>query len=340
MQAMFATGNPNNPLAWRAHDAPVLTAPGDALVRPLAVAACDLDRAIVQGRSPFPGEFMLGHEFTGEVIQIGEEVTQLAVGDVVLASFQPSCGSCAHCSRGASSVCGAVSNGSMYGIGATGGDWQGALADLIRVPWADYNLKVLPDPADFARLASASDNLADGVRAVAGPLKRQPGAEVLIAGSGSIPLYAILAAQQLGAGNITVASTDDFVLGTAQSLGADCLEVRQWPKRFASHAITVDCTNEVAGLAAVLRSTAPYGESTSCSIYFGGDVAVPMFNMNMRGISFHTGRVNSAADLSAVLELVAGGLAPEKINPAYCSFETAIPTLISEPASRKVIVVR
>ena len=63
-----------------------------------------------------------------------------------------------------------------------------------------------------------------------------------------------------------------------------------------------------------------------------------MFNLNMRGIAFHTGRVNSAANLERVLGLVADGLDPEAINPRYCSFDQAIDALQQEPASRKVIM--
>ena len=338
MQALFVTGEPQRPLAWGEATTPELVDPTDALVRPLAVAACDLDRAIVERRSPFPGRFMIGHEFTGEIIDVGDHVHQLGVGDIVLASFQPSCGACSRCQSARSSVCGAVPNGTMYGIGATGGDWGGALSDAIRVPWAAFNLQRLHTPGDFRRLASASDNLADGLRCVEGPLQRNPEASVLIAGRGSIALYAMICAKHLGASEITVASDDPFVLDTAAATGATCAPVTSWPKRFAAHDVTVDCTNSVAGLNAVLRSTAPYGECTSASIFFGGPIPVPMFNLNMLGIHFHTGRVNSAADMRHVLDLVDQGLDPDGINPAYWPFEQAIEALSSEPFSRKVIV--
>jgi len=305
MRALYVTGRRDDPLEWRETPAPTLGSATDAIVRPLAVAACDLDRSIVSGRSPFPGEFAFGHEFTAVVESIGENVRSIAPGDVVLASFQPSCGTCPRCARGASSVCAEVPNGSMYGIGVAGGEWGGALADAIRVPWADYTLARLPTGLDAVAVASASDNLADGLRGVDGPLERRPGASVLVAGRGSIPLYAVLCARALGA-----------------------------------ETVTVDCTNDVAGLGAVMRSTEPYGECTSSSIYFGGDVPVPMFNMNMRGISFHTGRVNSAAQLPRVLELLVGGLDPNRIDPAVHRFEDAVDALASAPYSQKVILAR
>ena len=340
MRALYYTGGSPQPLLWREVENLVLIKPTDALVRPLAVAACDLDRSIIAGQSPFPGEFMLGHEFTGEIVDLGTQVNELQIGDTVLASFQPSCGQCSRCHKGHSSVCQQVPNGTMYGIGETGGDWGGAIADVICVPWAEYNLVKLPSTLDPTKIASASDNLTDGLRGVDSPLQRTPGASVLIAGEGSISLYATLCAMYLGASEVTVASTDNFVLETAEKLGASCLEIGQWPERLKSHDITVDCTNNVEGLAAVLKSTAPYGECTSSSIFFGGAVSVPMFNLNMRGISFHTGRVNSATGLQRVLELLVSGLDPEAIDPAYWPFEQAIEGLLGEPMSRKVILHR
>ena len=340
MQTLFVTGQQDAPLVWEEVESPALVAHSDAIVRPLAVAACDLDRIIANGQSPFPGGFALGHEFTGEVVATGSDVVGLQRGDVVLASFQPSCGTCGRCAQHLSSVCQAVPNGTMYGIGPTGGDWGGALSDAVRVPWADHNLKKLAQPTDAARVASASDNLADGLRAVEGPLSRRPGGSVLVAGRGSIALYAVLCAVHLGAGAVTVASDDEFVLKTAEALGAQCLPVTDWPKRFGRFDVTVDCTNSVEGLATVMKSTAPFGECTSCSIFFGESVTVPMFNLNMYGITFHTGRVNSAANMEHVLALINDGLDPDRIDPAYCSFDEVITSLQHEPFSRKVIACR
>ena len=306
-------------LKWRDVQEPGIEQSTDAIVRPLAIAACDLDRAITRGASSFPGPFMLGHEFTGEVISVGEAVTGVRPGDRVLASFQPSCGHCTPCGRRLSSTCQEVTNGAMYGIGAAGGNWAGAIADAIRVPWADANLLCLGEDINLNAVASASDNFADALRCVEEPLARHAGASVLIAGSGSIPLYAIVWAQHLGASQITLASKDRFCLEVGDRLGAECLEVGEWPSRFRNHDVTVDATNDVAGLAAVLRSTGAYGECTSASIYFGLEtVPVPMFNLNMKGVHFHTGRVNSASLMGHVIDQVRLGADPDRIEPVYC----------------------
>ena len=339
MQALFYTGETSKPFAWQSLAEPTLVETTDALVEPIAIAACDLDRRIYK-HSPFPGPFPLGHEFTGRVLSVGGQVNNIKQGDLVLASFQPSCGICSHCGIGHSSVCDAVSNGSMYGIGKAGGDWSGAITDKIRVPWADANLIVLPESLDPVSIASGSDNLADALRCIDAPLLQRPGASVLIAGQGSIALYAVALAKSLGAGDVSFASTETWALETAEALGAECHQVSEWPGRFRNHDITVDCTGQVAGLNAVLRSTSGYGDCTSASIYFEGDVTVPMFNLNMKGIRFTTGRVNSASQLQRVLEVVADGFDPDVIKPAYRSFDEAIGAFESEPYSRKLILKR
>src|SRR5258706_147854 len=87
MQALHYLGNTQ--LQWQdIPDATVVNAT-DAIVRPLAVAACDLDRAIVAGVAPFKPPFVLGHDFTGEVIAPGEHVTTVHVGATVLWPFHP-----------------------------------------------------------------------------------------------------------------------------------------------------------------------------------------------------------------------------------------------------------
>ena len=338
MQALHYLGNAR--LRWQEiPDAAIIDAT-DAIVRPLAVAACDIDRAIVAGAAPFEPPFVIGHEFTGEVIARGDAVTSIDVGDVVLASFQPSCGACEPCRSGCSAACSNVPPTSMYGIGKTAGDWSGALADAVRVPWADFNLRRLPKTVTPVAAASASDNFADGLRGVDDELAARPGASVLIAGTGSIPLYAVAAARHLGAGRVTYASANRRALVIAERLGADCVQVDAWPKRFATHEITMDCTQQPDGLAAVIRSTAPFGLCTSASIYFGQRVPLPLDEMYFKGIRFHTGRVNSASELDRVLELIAAGLDPLAIEPAvypWCDIERGFR---DAPAGAKLIFVR
>src|SRR5215212_293971 len=81
-------------LQWQEVAEPDLRNEGEALVRPLAVATCDLDGAIVRGETPMPGPIALGHEGIAEVLDIGKAVTSVRRGDRVVVPFQISCGEC------------------------------------------------------------------------------------------------------------------------------------------------------------------------------------------------------------------------------------------------------
>ena len=307
---------------WREAAAPALQGDGEALVRPLAVATCDLDAAIVRGRVPFPGPFPLGHESVGEVLAIGDRVTAVRPGDRVVVPFQPACGTCRFCARGLTANCNQVPRTSMYGIGVVGGSWGGTLADVVRVPFADAMLVPLPAGVSPAAAASAGDNIADGWRAVAPQLAAYPGGRVLVLAGGdaaSIPLYATAVALALGAEGVAYHDRDARRLALAKALGAAAHVVDAWPERLGSFPITVDASQDPDGLACALRSTEPGGHCTSTSIYFGGPVPVPMLELYMKGITFTTGRVHSRTVLPAVLDLIAAG----RIDPTRVTTETA-----------------
>ncbi len=65
---------------WKDAPEPRLEAPSDAIVRPVAVAVCDLDVALLRGRAPFAGPFALGHEFVAEVVEVGNAVAEFRPG--------------------------------------------------------------------------------------------------------------------------------------------------------------------------------------------------------------------------------------------------------------------
>src|SRR5271167_2546034 len=92
-------------LAWQEVAAPQPDSDRAALVRPLAVATCDLDALIISGQSPFPAPFPIGHECVAEVIDVGDAVRAVKPGQRVSVPFQISCGDCAACRRGRTGSC-------------------------------------------------------------------------------------------------------------------------------------------------------------------------------------------------------------------------------------------
>src|SRR5262249_34975605 len=146
-------------LEWRDVPAPRLESDAAALVRPLAVTTCDLDHAIVRGRVPLPGPFPLGHEFVAEVTDVGDAVESVRPGDRVVVPFQISCGRCGRCRKGLTSSCESAPVRAAYGLGPIGGlEWGGALAEVVRVPFADALLQPLPPAGAPSALARAPDH--------------------------------------------------------------------------------------------------------------------------------------------------------------------------------------
>ncbi|MGH7859962.1 MAG: zinc-dependent alcohol dehydrogenase [Candidatus Binatia bacterium] len=316
---------------WEEVAEPRLETPEAALVRPLVVTTCDLDHAIVQGHAPLAGPFPLGHEFVAEVVDTGQGVTSFRPGQRVVVPFQVSCGRCDRCTSGLTGSCRTARPGAAYGMKPIGGDWGGALADLVRVPFADAMLVELADGISPTAVASASDNLPDAWRTVAPHLADRPGADVLVVGgwARSIALYAVAIARALGAGRVDYVDADRERLERAEKLGARPLEGPP-PRRAGSFPITVDASGDPAGLACALRSVEPNGVCTSVAIYFA-ETPLPLLEMYTRGVHFITARVNARPHIPEVLELVgAGRLHPEVVNSAIVPWDDADEAIVAD----------
>ncbi|UFS97579.1 zinc-dependent alcohol dehydrogenase [Nocardia huaxiensis] len=296
-------------LRWEDCPEPTLDAPDQALVRPVAVATCDLDPAVLQGRFPNPGPYPFGHEGVAEVVAVGEEVRTVAVGDHVVVPFQISCGACPACLRGHTGNCTAHPFMSTYGLGTMGGlEWGGLWADLTLVPHADAMLVPMPQGVDPVAVASASDNIPDAYRAVAPQLATDPGAEVLVLGGSAAPsigLYAAGLAVALDSARVVYLDTDPERLSLAAKLGAEAVEGPS-DSRVGRFPVTVEAAGGRRALIAAINATANDGWCTSVSVQTK-DVPMPVFGMYSRCCTFHTGRAHVRPAIPAVLSLVAAG---------------------------------
>jgi threonine dehydrogenase-like Zn-dependent dehydrogenase len=336
-------------LEWRDVPAPTLRGPGEAVVRPLAAARCDLDAAVVAGEAPFRGKalhwlrdhlpealgqrrmfrnapfkgpFAFGHECVAEVLAVGDEVAQVRPGDRVIVPFQISCGACHRCRRGLTASCTGVPARSMYGFGALGGtQWGGVIADQVWVPFADAMLVPLPAGVDPVAVASASDNIADGHRAVAEPLAERGRVPVLVVGGGaqSIGLYAAAIAVAAGAERVDYVDHDRDRLALAARVGARPLE--RVPRD--RYPITVDASADPRGLASALLAAEPGGLCTSVGIYYTPTTPIPLLAMYGNGVTFRTGRVDARVELPKVLALLAKGFDPSVVTTRVAAWDQA-----------------
>jgi threonine dehydrogenase-like Zn-dependent dehydrogenase len=316
-------------LEWADVDEPRRQDGRDALVRPLAVATCDLDAMIVAGRTPYGPPIAVGHECVAEVLEAADGGPR--PGTLVSVPFQISCGDCARCRRGLTGNCESVPFLSMFGFGAAGGNWGGFLSDVVRVPFADHMPPPLPDGVSAEAAASVSDNISDGWRLVAPGLEQWPGGEVLITGgSPSVGLYGVQVAIALGTGRVVYCDVEDERLRKAQALGADVVE--GYPERLGPFPITAMVAADPAALALAARSTAPDGICTCAGIVFQPETPIPLLEMYTKVTTFRTGRVHARSTMPNVLALMAEGrLQPQAVTDRVLGWDEAPNALADNP---------
>lgn len=329
-------------LEWQDVPAPRIAAATHALVRPLAVARCDLDFYIATGVVSYPGPFAFGHEMVGELVEAGDAV-DIAPGTRVIVPFQISCGRCDPCRMGLSNACAKVPLGAAYGLKPTSGtEYGGALSDLVLVPYADHMLIPLPEGMALETAAGLSDNVADGWRGVAGPLAARPGASVLVVGglAQSVGLYAAAAAKALGAGEVLYLDDDAGRRARAEALGvtAEPLALGEGRDPERMFDVVVEAAGFPDALIFAMRSTAANGYLTSVAIHLGETTPVPLRSAYYKGLTFITGRVHSRAVLPDVAACVAcGKLDPSPVTHRRCGFDEAADAM-TDPGPKLVFL--
>jgi glutathione-independent formaldehyde dehydrogenase len=205
-------------------------APHGVILKVVTTNICGSDQHMVRGRTTAPKGLILGHEITGEVIEKGNDVEMLNVGDLVTVPFNIACGRCRNCREGKTGICLTVNParpGAAYGYVDMGG-WVGGQAEYVLVPYADFNLIKFPNKEKAMEkikdLTLLSDIFPTGfhgcVQAGVGP-----GTTVYIAGAGPVGLAAAAGAQLLGAAVVIVGDMIPERLAQAKSFGCEVIDV-------------------------------------------------------------------------------------------------------------------
>jgi alcohol dehydrogenase len=304
---------------WREKADPRLQSRFDAIVKPVAATTCDLDRVVLLGRSPAAPPFAIGHECVAEVVDLGDGVTHLEPGDLVVVPWHISCGRCDRCHAGLYAHCRTVPYMAMYGV-PIGGDWGGFFSDLVRVPYADAMLVPLPAGLDPVAMAAASDNWSLAWRLVAPHLTARPGARVLIMSRGSIGLYACDIARALGASRRLYVDPHPARRAVAESFGAETAESIEAVRH--GFEIAIECTGRVEALATAVRSLSPEGICESAGNHFGSG-ELPLLEMYLTGVNLRIGRDSVRAHIPAALDLAQGGsVDPRRVVTHVLDWET------------------
>ncbi|MFN3326161.1 MAG: formaldehyde dehydrogenase, glutathione-independent [Bryobacteraceae bacterium] len=203
-----------------------------AILRVVTTNICGSDQHMVRGRTTAPAGLVLGHEITGEVIEVGRDVEFIKLGDICSVPFNIACGRCRNCKEGRTGICLNVNParpGAAYGYVDMGG-WVGGQAEYVMVPYADFNLLRFPDRdramAKIRDLTLLSDIFPTGFHG-AYTAGVGPGTIVYVAGAGPVGLACAAACQLLGAACVIVGDLIPERLAQAKSFGCETVDLRQ-----------------------------------------------------------------------------------------------------------------
>jgi glutathione-independent formaldehyde dehydrogenase len=204
--------------------------PHGVILKTVATNICGSDQHMVRGRTTAPTNLVLGHEITGEVVEVGPGVEFIKVGDICSVPFNIACGRCRNCKERKTGICLNVNPdrpGSAYGYVDMGG-WVGGQANYVLVPYADWNLLKFPDKDQALEkimdLTMLSDIFPTGfhgaVTAGVGV-----GSTVYVAGAGPVGLAAATSAHLLGAAVVIVGDLNGDRLAQARSFGCETIDL-------------------------------------------------------------------------------------------------------------------
>ncbi|PYS48378.1 MAG: formaldehyde dehydrogenase, glutathione-independent [Acidobacteria bacterium] len=207
-------------------------APHGVILKVVTTNICGSDQHMVRGRTTAPVGLILGHEITGEVIEKGNDVETVNVGDLVSVPFNIACGRCRNCREGKTGICLTVNParpGAAYGYVDMGG-WVGGQAEYVLVPYADFNLLKFPNKekamAKIKDLTLLSDIFPTGYHG-AYSAGVTTGSTVYVAGAGPVGLACAASCHLLGAAVVMVGDMIPERLRQAESFGCVPIDLKK-----------------------------------------------------------------------------------------------------------------
>lgn len=201
---------------------PVIEQPTDVIIKVCACAICGSDLHVYHGREHgLDSGTVMGHEFMGEVVDIGEGVTTLRKGDRVMSPFTTSCGNCFYCQIGLTCRC---IHSQLFGWREKRKGLHGAQAEFVRVPLADANLVKVPDNVSDEEATLLGDIIPTGYFCAL-QAGINPKGVFAVVGCGPVGLMAILGARELGAEKILAFDKEPARLAMASTFGAEAISV-------------------------------------------------------------------------------------------------------------------
>jgi len=219
---------------------PKILNPRDAIIRVTATSICGSDLHLYNGfvATLLKGD-ILGHEFMGEVVEVGSAVTNLRPGDRVVVPFTIACGNCFFCQEELYSLCDNANPnghlaqkiagaplGAIFGYSHLFGGYAGGQAEYVRVPYADVGPLKVPDTLSDEQVLFLSDIFPTGWMA-AENCGIRPGETVAVWGCGPVGQMAIRCLFLLGAGRVIAIDRFPERLEMARQAGAQTLNYEE-----------------------------------------------------------------------------------------------------------------
>ncbi len=286
----------------------------DAIVKVTMSSICTSDLHIIRGFVPKAvPETILGHEFVGEIVDVGSDIKNLKKGDRVSANCETFCGQCYFCKRGFINNC-------LYGGWEIGCTIDGCQAEYVRVPFADTGLTKLPDNISYENALFVGDILSSGYWG-AELCEIQKGDTVAVIGAGPVGLCSMISAKLLGAEKIIAIDVDDTRLEIAKNQNlADVVinplnsdvekEVKDLTEGRGADSVieaaggkdTFQTAWKIARTNAIVALVAMYEENQT----------LPLHDMYGKNLTFKTGGVD-AVNCSKLVDLIS----EKKINTDF-----------------------
>ncbi|KAF2101903.1 GroES-like protein [Rhizodiscina lignyota] len=254
---------------------PKIQEPTDIIVKVGYTALCGSELHVFRGHQKSAPGFIMGHEWTGAVTEVGDAVRTVKKGDIVVAAFTTSCGECFYCKRGFSSRC---EKSQLFGSPAL----DGGQAEYVRAPLADTSVRRAPPGIDPKYLVLMADIFPTGYFAASNALSHLTEEEikdstVVVIGCGPVGLCAVLNAAEYAPKHLLAVDGTESRLKLAEGLGAEGFnhhtQIGDLDKKVREYTNGrgADVVIEVVGLSSALRTSfdilRPWGIISSVGLH-------------------------------------------------------------------------
>ncbi|KAJ6785883.1 hypothetical protein PWT90_05459 [Aphanocladium album] len=269
----------------------------DIIIKVQATALCGSELHVYRGHQPSGTGFIMGHEFTGIVVEAGTDVKTLKVGDKVVSPFTVCCGECFYCQNDATSRC---VHSKLFGSAVL----DGGQAEYARIPMADSTAIQAPDSISDEALVLMADIFPTGYYGVKSAIELRPKVDItkstfVVIGCGPVGICAIISALHLNPKNVFAVDNVDSRLEMAKGMGAvplnfnDGIEKMQEQVRGATDGRGADFVVEVVGLSPALKTAydlvRPFGAMSSIGVH-NADIPWTGADGYAKNVRFQMGR--------------------------------------------------